>query len=194
MLLSIFVLVVLVFLLVSPLLIGLVLLARKHAKAGRIILGVYTLLIALFVIHAQLEKRSTSGHIFRWLKGEGGIRQDMNDLAEDAKKVVNPSELQTWAVNILRETPQTNTEFEIPAEKVPAYIRNLTSDEVLFSDAEYEGEGIVAPDPCILLYWGGPMGHWGLCVGSQKFKIQSLPNADYVEWRPGVYFWCETRQ
>jgi hypothetical protein len=68
MLLFISVLLVLVLLLVSPLIVGMVLLARKHARAGRIILGVYTMLIALFLIHAQFEKRSTSGHIFRWLK------------------------------------------------------------------------------------------------------------------------------
>lgn len=193
MLLFISVLLVLVALLVSPLIVGMVLLAGKHARAGRIILGVYTTLVALFLIHAQLEKRSASGHVLRWLKGEGGIRQDMNDLAVDAKKVVNPSELQQWAVIMLHETQQTNTEFQIPADKVPANIRSLTSDEVSFGDAEYEGEGILAPDPCILLYWGGPMGHWGLCVGSQTFKIQSMRDADYIEWKPGVYFWCETR-
>jgi hypothetical protein len=193
MLLFISVLLVLVVLLVSPLIVGMVLLARKHARVGCIILGVYTMLIAFFLIHAQFEKRSTSGHILRRLKGEGGIRQDMNDLAEDAKKVVNPLELQQWAVTILHETQQTNTEFQIPADKVPANIRSLTSDEVPFGDAEYEGKGILAPDPCIMLYWGGPMGHWGLCVGSQTFKIQSMLNADYIEWKPGVYFWCETR-
>jgi hypothetical protein len=180
-------------LLLPPLIVGMVLLARKYVRAGVAVLVIYGVLVGSFVIHAQFEKRSTSGHIFRWLKGEGGIRQNMNDLAEDAKKVVNPSELQQWAVIILHETQQTNTEFEIPADKVPANIRNLTSDEVQFSDAEYEGEGIVAPDPCILLYWGGPMGHWGLCVGSQTFKIQSMRNADYIEWKPGIYFWCETR-
>ena len=180
-------------LLLPPLIVGMVLLARKHVRAGVAVLVIYGVLVGSFVIHAQFEKRSTSGHIFRWLKGEGGIRQNMNDLAEDAKKVVNPSELQQWAVIILHETQQTNTEFEIPADKVPANIRNLTSDGVQFSDAEYEGEGILAPDPCVLLYWGGPMGHWGLCVGSQTFKIQSMRNADYVEWKPGVYFWCETR-
>ncbi len=154
-------------LLLPPLIVGIVLLARKHVKAGVAVLAIYGVLFGSFVIHAEMERRSTSGHILRWLKGEYGIRQDMNDLAEDAKKVVNPSDLQQWAVIILRRTQQTNTEFKIPADKVPANIQNLTSDEVTFSDAEYEGEGILAPDPCILLYWGG---QWdtGACVSAPR--------------------------
>jgi len=180
-----------VILLLPPLIVGIVLLARKHVKAGAAVLVIYAVLFGSFVIHAELNRRSASGHILRWLIGEAGNQQRANDLAEDAKKVVNPSELQQWAVSILNETQKTNTEIQIPEDKVPAYIRNLTSDEVEFGDAWYEED--LGPEPCILLYWGGPMGHWGLCVGSQTFKIKSMLNADYVEWKPGVYFWCETR-
>jgi hypothetical protein len=176
-------------LVLSPLIVGIVLLAIKYVKAGVAILVIYGVLFGSFVIHAELERRSTSGHILRWLKGEYGDHQHVNDLAEDSKKAINPSELQQWAVNILKETQQTNASFEIPANKVPANIRNLTSDGVPFEDAWYEAS---APEPCILIEWGGPFGHWGLCVGSQTFKIASTPDDYYFEWKPGVYFWCET--
>lgn len=178
-------------LLLPPLMVGIVLLARKHVKTGVAVLVSYGVLFGSFVIHAELERRSTCDHIFRWLNGEYGNHQSANDFAEDAKKVVNPSELQQWAVIILHETQPTDMPFEIPADKIPANIRNLTSDGVPFEDASYE-EGL-AQDPCIVLYWGGPFGHWGLCVGSQTFKIKSLPDSGYVEWKPGVYFWWETR-
>ena len=134
-------------LVLSPLIVGIVLLAIKYVKAGVAILVIYGVLFGSFVIHAELERRSTSGHILRWLKGEYGDHQHVNDLAEDSKKVINPSELQQWAVNILKETQQTNASFEIPANKVPANIRNLTSDGVPFEDAAYDRDS--ASEPCI---------------------------------------------
>ena len=70
MFLFILLLLFLVLLLVSPLIVGIVLLARKRVKAGRIILGIYGTLIVLFLVHAQFDKRSTFGHILRWFKGE----------------------------------------------------------------------------------------------------------------------------
>ncbi len=178
-------------LLLPPLIVGIVLLALKHVRTGVAVLVIYGALFGIFVIHAEIERRSTSGHILRWLKGEYGNQQTADDFAEDAKKVVNPSELQEWAVTILHETRQTNTEIQIPTDKIPANIQNLTGDGVPFEDAWYE-EGL-ALEPCILLYWGGPMGHWGFCVGSRTFKITSMRDANCIEWKPGVYFWYETR-
>jgi hypothetical protein len=190
MLLFISVLLVLVLLLVSPLIVGMVLLARKHARAGRIILGVYTMLIALFLIHAQFEKRSTSGHIFRWLKGEDGSHQRMNDLAEDAKKTVASAELQRWAMTVMQETQPTNTPPEIMADKVPAGIQSLVSGGVRQSYAHCDPSS-----DSVWIEWGGPMGHWGIRVGSPAFTVNSKSGdfCDYIKWKPGIYFWCETR-
>jgi hypothetical protein len=178
-------------LLASPMIIGIVLLRRNRRRAGSIILGAYLVLVSTFVIYGLAEKRSTPGHIVRWLKGEGLNLQHATDFAEDARKVVNPSELQQWAVTILRETQQTNSDIEIPTDKVPAYIRNLTSDGVPFEDASCE-EGF--SDRSIWLWWGGPFGHWGLSVGSQTYKFTPTLTYNYfIEWKPGVYFFCETR-
>ena len=177
--------------LLSPLLIaGIGLLARKYLRTCVAVVVIYGALFGSFVIHAQLERRSTSGHIFRWLKGEFGNLQNFNDFVEDAKKVINPTELQKWAVITLNATRQTNDDIEISADEVPVNIRNLTSDGVPFGDASCEAW---ASDRWISLYWGGPFGHWGLCVGSPTFKYTPTPTYNhFIEWKPGVYFFCET--
>lgn len=181
--------------LLMPLIVGIVLLKRKHAKIGGFVLVAYAALFGSFVIHAQLERRSTSGHILRWLKGEYGNQQNANDFAEDARKVINPSELQKWAVMILQDDhqtiQQTDTPFEIPADRIPASIRNLTINGIPFETAADEAG--LGPDRCIMFFWGGPFDYWGLCVGSQTFKAKSTLDYSYVEWIPGVYFWCKTR-
>ena len=167
-----FILLFLVLLLVSPLIVGIVLLARKSVKAGRIILGIYGMLIVLFLVHAQFDKRSTSGHILRWFKGEGGIKQNVNDLAEDAKKSADPVELQHWAMTILAEPQPTNSDSEIPGDKVPASIQNLESSDMLFPDVTCDSaESVATKDRTVWITWGGPMGHWGIRVGSPTFKV-----------------------
>jgi hypothetical protein len=204
MFLFILLLLFLVLLLVSPLIVGIVLLARKRVKAGRIILGIYGTLIVLFLVHAQFDKRSTFGHILRWFKGEGGIKQNVIDLAEDAKKSADPVELQHWAMTILAEPQPTNSDseipgdksyFEIPGDKVPASIQNLESSDMLFPDVTCDSaESVATKDRTVWITWGGPMGHWGIRVGSPTFKVTPTNAYNYwIEWKPGIYFWCETR-
>jgi hypothetical protein len=192
---------ILLLLLVSPFIVGIILLARKHKRTGHAVLIIYGGLISFFIIVAQCEKRSTPGHILRWLKGEDGIHQDVNDLAEDVKSSVNPSELQNWAVAILEEAQKTNSfpkisvaadvsTTQIPMEKVPASIRNLESNGSHFDDSTIEDD-----NRSVFLWCGGPMGHWGMRVGSPTFKVVPEPGEHfyYIEWKPGIYFWCETR-
>jgi hypothetical protein len=187
--------------LVSPLIAGAILVARKHKRSGYAILIIYGGLISLFIIEAQCEKRSTPGHILRWLKGEDGIHQDVNDLAEDVKRLVDPSELQNWAVAILEEAQKTNSFpkisiaadvsiTQIPIKKLPASIRSLESNGSPFDDATIEDD-----NRSVWLWCGGPMGHWGIRVGSPTFKVVTEPGEHdyYIEWKPGIYFWCETR-
>jgi hypothetical protein len=129
------------------------------------------------------------------------MHQDVNDLAEDAKRSVNPSELQNLAVAILEEAQKTNSFPKIsiatddsitpiPMEKLPASIRNLESNGVPFSDATIEDD-----NRSVFLRCGGPMGHWSMRVGSPTFKVVPDPgeHSYYIEWKPGIYFWCETR-
>jgi hypothetical protein len=181
--------IVFLLLIASPI-VSVVLFARRKSKAGGIALAVFAGLFCLLFVEAQLQNRSTPGHVFRWLKGENRIHQNMNDLAEDAKKTVDAAELQRWAMKIMQETPPTNTPPEITADKVPADIQSLVSDGVQLGDAECD-----STSDSVWLYWGGPFGHWGIRVGSPTFTVNSKTGdyADYAEWKPGIYFWCETR-
>ncbi len=194
MFLFIFLLLFVILLLASPMVIGTVLLRRNHKKAGGIILGAYIVLISAFVIYGLLERRSTPGRIVRWFEGEGGMKQNANDLAEDAKKSVNPSELQQWAVAVLQAPQLTNSDFEFPRDKVPLSIRTLRSSGFLFEDVTCDSaESVPAQDRSVWIVWGGGFGHWGMRVGSPSFKVHdAFDDNYYVEWKPGIYFWCET--
>ena len=67
MILAILLLLLLALLSVSPLIVGVVLLGRKHVKAGLIVLSIYAGLVGLFVIHGQTEPLSIPGYILRCL-------------------------------------------------------------------------------------------------------------------------------
>jgi hypothetical protein len=186
-------------LLASPFIVGAILLLQKHSKAGLIVFGVYLASIGSFLIcffiYGNLERRSTVGHIVRRLEGEYGGQQNANDLAEDAKKVVNPGELQQWAMTILQETETTNyPDGEFPRDKVLPGIRNLQSGGSSFEMVLADSVGSVPPgNRSVWIVWGGGFGHWGIRVGPPTFKVaKKYDDNYYVLWKPGIYFWCET--
>jgi hypothetical protein len=148
-----------------------------------------------FFVYGNLERRSTVGHIVRGFEGEDGDKQNVNDLAEDAKKVVNPSELQQWAMTVLQEAEITNyPDGELPRDKVLPSIQNLQSGGDSFEDVEVDDANSSRPGSrSVWIWWGGPFGHWGLRVGSPSFRpTDPYDDNYYVEWKPGIYFWCET--
>ena len=155
----------------------------------------YLALIGSFVIYGSLGRRTTAGHIVRWFEGEGRNQQHANDLAEDTKKVVNPAELQQWAMNVLQETETTNySDGNFPRGKVLLGIRNLQSGDDSFEDVMVDADKSVPPESrSVWIVWGGGFGHWGIRVGPPSFKVAD-PYDDnyYVEWKPGIYFWCQT--
>jgi hypothetical protein len=92
-------------------------------------------------------------------------------------------------VTILQEPQQTNSDFQIPRDKVPVSIQNLGS--FAFEDALCDP--VSAQNRSVWIVWGSGFGHWGIRVGSPTFKIAQAPNDNYyIEWKPGIYFWCET--
>ena len=42
--------------------------------------------VSSFFWRAHADRRSTPGHIVRFFRGEGGLTQELNDLAEDIRK------------------------------------------------------------------------------------------------------------
>ncbi|HTV41427.1 MAG TPA: hypothetical protein VMF08_12670 [Candidatus Sulfotelmatobacter sp.] len=195
MILFLIIVLILLLFLVSPMIAGAILLFKKHPRTGWTVLAAYLALIGSFVIYGNIERRSTVGHIVRWLEGEDGAHQDANDLAEDAKKVVNPSELQKWAMAVLQETETTNyPDGQFPRDKVLASIQNLQSRGDFFDDVEVNDDKSTPPGSrSVWIVWGGGFGHWGIRVGSPTFKVTDRYDDNYyVNWEPGIYFWAET--
>jgi len=176
-------------LLVSLLVVSGVLFARKRFWVGSVVLAIFPALMGFFLIEAQLDRRSTPGHELRRFRGEDGIHQDMHDLAEDTKKTVDSAELQRWATAIMQATHQTNDPPKIMPDQVPNIVRKLVSGGLHLNYAQCDSSV-----DSVWIEWGGPFGHWGIRVGSPTFTVNSKSGdfIEYVEWKPGIYFWCET--
>jgi hypothetical protein len=175
--------------LVPASIVGGIYLLLKKPKSRRLFLAALAAFIVFLLADAVFDGRSIPGHVFRWLKGEDGHEQTLHDLADDAKKSVDPVALQSWAMTIIQQHPQADSSYNIPRDQVPSDIRN------------FEGKGwplhqASMRDGAVWLQWGGGFGWWGLCVGPPTFKIAPDPSPgayynEYLEWKPGIYCWVE---
>ena len=64
--------------------------------------AILTVSVGGFMWRALANRRSVPGHIVRFLRGEGGMEQDLNDMAEDIRKMPTLAQLQPWGVETLR--------------------------------------------------------------------------------------------
>jgi hypothetical protein len=55
-----------------------------------------------FLRRAHADRRSLPGHIVRYLQGENGAAQLLNDIAEDIHSIPSLSQLQSWSLETLR--------------------------------------------------------------------------------------------
>jgi hypothetical protein len=110
-------------------------------------------------------------------------------FATDVKQVIDPDELQKWAVITLKKSSSDSS--ELPLNEVPEPLRNLRSNGCQIEYAFYK-IGTSPKENYIILMWGGGFGHWGIDVGAPSFE-QPDDSAFYIEWAPGVYFWEETK-
>jgi len=152
------------------------------------------LLASIILTFAHLRNRSIPGRVVQWFRGESGSEQYLDDLVEDTKKAVDPTELQQWAVRVLQETSQSESRM-VKKEDIPSSVRNLKTNGLHFEMVTCDSD---APAPSsersICIWWGGGFFHWGIRVGSPTFKITpTSTSTTYVEWRPGIYFWRETQ-
>ncbi len=99
-LLLLFALVLLV--VVAPVLVGIILLARKRTKAGTVVLSIYGILIVAFLFHSLVSRRSTSGRIVRWCMGTGLAKQEVEDQVDDLRQSPSLPQIQGWAGETLR--------------------------------------------------------------------------------------------
>lgn len=106
-------------------------------------------------------------------------------FADEVKHVINPNDLQQWAILTLSKA-DTNSS-EIPLKDVPAPIQEIKFDgctiEMAFFDISPKSK-----NNCIHLMWEGGFGHWGIDVGAPSFEQPNDDHNNYVKWIPGVYF------
>jgi hypothetical protein len=110
-------------------------------------------------------------------------------FANEIKEVIDPRELQKWAVITLSKSNSDSS--KLPLKDVPEPIRILHSNGGPIEMAFYQ-IGSSPKSRCITLMWGGGFGHWGIDVGAPSFEEPADDNF-YIKWIPGVYFWEQTR-
>lgn len=105
-------------------------------------------------------------------------------FAKEVKKAANPSELQKWAMSILRDAQPAARwpANEIARDKVPVVLRNLTFEGHPFQLAFY---GLPSARD-VWLVWGGD---WGMRIGPPSLRLKSNDTTYYMQWKPGIYFW-----
>lgn len=124
------------------------------------------------------------GWIFYWSPRARSVRT-FDRLEESVKKVITPSELQTWATNLLAQYPDdTNLWVSQLGTNFPSRLRKISprlGPQIYvthWTDEESNRQDFVTLD-----WGGGILGHSGFKIGSTNYDILSGH-----KWKEGVYF------
>ena len=114
------------------------------------------------------------------------LKSEMTKLANAAKRQINPTNLQTWALGILR----TNTvNSKISVSQLPSDVQKLIG-------RGFQMEPNMMDSNCVhLVCWrtykmfgSSASGFLGICIGSSSFQ-PAKDTEVYTNWIPGVNFW-----
>jgi hypothetical protein len=112
----------------------------------------------------------------------------MNALASVAKASVNPTNLQSWAIEILKTNAQYSSVSE---DNLPLDIRSLRSQEFQLKPDMLESNCVfLVCSVTHKLFGYSSDGFFGICVGSPTFQPIEGPRC-YTKWMPGIYFWYD---
>lgn len=173
---------------------------RPVSRKLKVLVSLALMAVAMggvFIWHAHVEKRGVPGRIVRWVKGESGAHQVVNDLAEDIRRQPSLAQLQSWSV----ETMARFRSGELRTNGSPAYwsvgtIRLASQERPAFVTQEWGltnrlGEG--SPELSILLSTNGHpecvVIAWylhGIVVGPPEYRLSFQPWC-HSEAKPGVY-------
>jgi hypothetical protein len=167
-----------------------------------LVAAILTAAVGEFIRRAHAEHRSIPGHIVRWLKGEGGMEQDLNDMADDIRNTPSLSQLQSWSMETLRRfqdgTVQTNghprfywdesSAVKLARQERPEFIKHQWGETN--EDGEEEPEIFIVfntnkqPDAVVIGWYS-----YGIRIGSPEYRMPYEPwaEAPYFEVKPGVY-------
>jgi hypothetical protein len=115
-----------------------------------------------------------------------GWGTEFKAFQQQVKMGVNPQELQDWAAPML--DGRDATQHELKVEDLPSSVRKIgqSGPEMVFLENDPDSE-----KSCVVIFWGGGFGHWGLMVGKKSFITSDAKTSAVVRWIDGVYFFHE---
>lgn len=158
-----------------------------------------------FLWRAHTDRRSVPGHIVRYIRGESGAAQQLNDMAEDIRSVPSLSQLQTWSLETLRRfhdgQVQTNghPSFWWDDRKAIRLARSERPEFIRHQWGETNSWGAEEPELYVVLGASGQPEVFALAWYSHGIEI-GLPDYHmtgelsyfnfYVKAKPGVFVYA----
>lgn len=130
-------------------------------------------------------------------ENEPGYKVFTKDFFKRLKAVVDVSDFQSWAVKTIDETAVASGIHEglsqemisIPKDKIPPFLAKLEDGTLLGSSVIFQTQTVKAH---IAFLWGSGRGFYGILIGSSDFKPSKTFDY-YIEWKPGVCIWHDTK-
>ena len=161
---------------------------------------VITASVAAMVLVAVLApgfKRSIPGRIVRWLQGETGAQQTVNDLAEDIRDIPELGRLQTWSVETLARfrSGQVHTNglaaywsvgtARLAAQERPTFVTQRWGATNVWGEESPEISVRLSTNgqpECVVIAWY----LHGIVAGPPEYRMSFHPWC-YAQAKPGIY-------
>jgi hypothetical protein len=170
-----------------------------------LVAAIVTAAVGGFLWRAHADRRSVPGHIVRFIRGEGGAEQELNDIAEDIRSVPSLSQLQSWSLETLRRfhdgQVQTNgypsfwwddgKAIRLARSERPEFIRHQWGETNSWGEEEPELYVVLGPSGQPELFavaWYS----YGIKIGLTDYQMPgelSYFNF-YVKAKPGVFVYA----
>lgn len=107
-----------------------------------------------------------------------GYKEETQEFFERIKSVRKPEDLQTWALEVLKNHRDKNEPFYLDRREIP--------DSILHLDPPLEPFVIVNPRSSVTVAWGGGFGLWGLYLADSNSVCREDRSVYVLDWAPGV--------
>jgi hypothetical protein len=176
--------------------------AKRFAVVLLLVMAVFAVTVVGFLWRALADRRSVPGHIVRFFRGENGVTQDLNDMAEDIRNMPALAQLQPWAVETLKRfregTLHTNgyaqfywdqpSAVKLARQERPEFVKRQWGETN--QDGEEEPEIFIVfatnkQPEAVAIGWY----MYGIQIGPPEYRISYASNyyCPYVQAKSGVY-------
>ena len=175
---------------------------RRIVIALLSVAAIITVAVGGFIWRAYADRRSVPGHIVRFIRGESGVKQELNDIAEDIRTLPPLSQLQSWSLETLKRfregQVQTNgypsfwwgdrKAIRLARSERPEFIRHQWGETNSWGDEEPEFYVVLGTNGEMEISVVAWYSH-GIEIGPSNYRMQyeSWYGGLYVEAAPGVY-------